>query len=170
VLDGTFARHLSGLTVETVFFAASIFECAQRLHTEGMTNMAEVLNIQQAAQLSGVSAHTLRYYERIGLLEGVQRTASGYREYDQSALGRIRFLTMLRDTGMSIQQMLEFTALERSGEASFGNRYRLLQAHRAELMTRMARLQEHLKYLDEKVEYYWRLEQRQLKKVVSTAS
>ena len=160
--------HPLGHAVHAVFFPAAIFECARRLHTEGMT---EVLNIQQAAQQSGVSPHTLRYYERIGLLEGVHRTASGYREYDQRALDRIRFLTCLRNTGMSIQQMLEFTDLERSGEASFGNRYRLLQAHRAELMTRMAQLQEHLKYLDEKVEYYWRLEQRQqAKKVVSTTS
>jgi DNA-binding transcriptional MerR regulator len=125
--------------------------------------MPEMLNIQQAAHRNKISVHTLRYYERIGLLEGVERTSSGYREYDERALGRIRFLTMLRDTGMSIQQMLEFTDLERSGAASFGNRYRLLQAHRAELMNRMARLQEHLKYLDEKVEYYWALEQRQRK-------
>lgn len=131
--------------------------------------MTETLNIQQAARKSGVSVHTLRYYERIGLLEGVTRTPSGYREYDERALGRIRFLTMLRDTGMSIQQMLEFTDLERSGEASFGSRYRLLQAHRAELMERKARLQDHLKYLDEKVEYYWALEQRQqVKQVVSS--
>ena len=129
------------------------------------------LNIQEAAHQSGVSVHTLRYYERIGLLEGVGRTQSGYREYDERALGRVRFLSMLRDTGMSIQQMLEFTELERSGAASFGSRYRLLQAHRSELMQRMARLQEHMKYLDEKVEYYWGLEQRQqAKKIPSPAS
>jgi DNA-binding transcriptional MerR regulator len=123
--------------------------------------MKPPLNIQEAAAQAGVSAHTLRYYERVGLLEGVSRTGSGYREYDDRAMARIRFLTMLRETGMGIQQMLEFTRLERSGAASFGNRYRLLQTHRSELMQRMARLQEHLRYLDEKVEYYWALEQRQ---------
>ena len=123
-----------------------------------------MLNIQQAAERTGVSPHTLRYYERIGLLEGVKRTGSNYREYDDRALERVGFLTMLRHTGMSIQQMLEFTELERSGAASFGSRYRLLQAHRAELMGRMARLQEHMKYLDAKVEYYWALEQREREK------
>jgi DNA-binding transcriptional MerR regulator len=123
--------------------------------------MAQLLNIQEAAQHSGVSVHTLRYYERIGLLEQIERTSSGYREYDDRALGRIRFLNMLRRTGMSTQQMLEFTALERSGAVSFGSRYRLLQAHRARLMESISELQTHLKYLDEKVDYYWGLEERQ---------
>jgi DNA-binding transcriptional MerR regulator len=123
--------------------------------------MAQLLNIQEAAQHSGVSVHTLRYYERIGLLDHIERTSSGYREYDDRALARVRFLNMLRKTGMSIQQMLEFTALERSGAASFGSRYRLLQTHRAKLMDSISELQTHLKYLDEKVDYYWGLEERQ---------
>jgi DNA-binding transcriptional MerR regulator len=139
-----------------VHCAPTIFECARRLHTGCMK-----LNIRQAAEHSGVSVHTLRYYERIGLLDGVGRSSSGYREYDDRALGCIRFMTMLRETGMGIQQMLEFTELERSGAASFGTRYHLLQSHRAGLMAHMARLQGHMRYLDEKVEYFWKLEQRE---------
>ncbi len=128
--------------------------------------MKKLLNIQQAAQHSSVSVHTLRYYERIGLLDNVGRTSSGYREYDDHALDCIRFMTMLRETGMDIQQMLEFTDLERSGATSFGTRYRLLPSHRAGLMSHMAKLQEQMQYLDQKVEYFWKLEQREQAKRV----
>nr|WP_281378311.1 MerR family DNA-binding protein [Deinococcus budaensis] len=75
-------------------------------------------------------------------------------------LGRVRFLTMLRRTGMPIEQMRAFVALEREGQASFGARYELLAAHRQDLMARLAELEGHLTYLDEKVRSYWELEQR----------
>lgn len=123
--------------------------------------MTETYPIQEAARLSGVTVHTLRYYERVGLLAPVGRSGSGYRLYTEGDLGRVRFLTMLRRTGMPIAQMLAFSELERQGQASFGARYALLERHRAELMARMAELQRHLSYLDEKVRYYWNLEQRQ---------
>lgn len=123
--------------------------------------MDERFTIQEAALRSGVSVHTLRYYERIGLLEAVDRSDSGHRAYTPQDLGRLRFLTMLRRTGMSIQQMLAFAELERHGNATFGARYELLEQHRVQLMARMAELQQHLTYLDEKVRYFWALEQRQ---------
>ncbi|MFC0617667.1 MerR family DNA-binding protein [Deinococcus budaensis] len=72
----------------------------------------------------------------------------------------MRFLTMLRRTGMPIEQMRAFVALEREGQASFGARYELLAAHRQDLMARLAELEGHLTYLDEKVRSYWELEQR----------
>lgn len=123
--------------------------------------MDTTYTIQEAAQHSGVTVHTLRYDERVGLLAPVGRSGSGYRQYTAPDLARVRFLTMLRATGMSVQQMQSFTALERQDQASFGPRYQLLEAHRQGLMARMADLQRHLGHLDEKVRHYWELEQRQ---------
>lgn len=132
--------------------------------------MDDVFSIQEAAERCGVSAHTLRYYERIGLLARVERTLGGHRAYTQRDVSRVRFLTMLRRTGMSIAQMQAFVRLEGLGEASFGARFELLRQHREQLTARMAELQHHLRYLDEKVRYYQALEERErVKRAASDA-
>ena len=64
------------------------------------------LTISAAAEASGVSAHTLRYYERAGILDPVDRAGSGHRRYDEEDLVRIQFLTKLRATGMPIREIL----------------------------------------------------------------
>lgn len=123
--------------------------------------MDDVFSIQEAAERCGVSAHTLRYYERIGLLARVERTLGGHRAYTPRDVSRVRFLTMLRRTGMSIAQMQAFVRLEGLGEASFGTRFELLRQHREQLTARLAELQHHMRYLDEKVRYYQALEERE---------
>ncbi len=67
--------------------------------------MAATLTISDAARASGVTAHTLRYYERAGLLDPVDRAASGHRRYAEEDLARIGFLTRLRSTGMPIRRV-----------------------------------------------------------------
>lgn len=69
------------------------------------------LGIQQAAQEVGISAHTLRYYERIGLITDVPRDPAGHRRYDEDRLRWLDFLTKLRSTGMPIQGMLRYAEL-----------------------------------------------------------
>jgi DNA-binding transcriptional MerR regulator len=110
--------------------------------------------IRDAAGLTGVSAHTLRYYERIGLLPPIGRGTGGHRRYTDSDLGAVRFLTMLRATGMPIREMTEFVALTRAGDHTIPWRIEVLERHRDALRFRMADDAEHLAALDRKISIY----------------
>ena len=74
--------------------------------------------IAQVATLSGLSAHTLRYYERIGLLDPVARVHGGQRRYDAKDLAWLAFLQRLRATGMPIRDMQRYAELRRQGEST----------------------------------------------------
>src|SRR5262249_32968828 len=89
-----------------------------------------LLTIQQASKLTGLTAHTLRYYERIALLPPVARASNGHRRYDNHDVERILFLNYLRLTGMPLEQLKAYTALLDQGEAGISQRVALLQAHR----------------------------------------
>lgn len=115
---------------------------------------AAAYTIEEASEITGVSRHTLRYYERIGLLTPVQRDPSGHRRYGDDDLGWVTFLTLLRQTGMPIRGMLRFTGLTREGDATIAERVELLRAHRGELSERLQLLQRHLAALDNKIDFY----------------
>src|SRR5918996_4094025 len=106
--------------------------------------MTTTLTISDAARASGVSAHTLRYYERAGLLDPVDRSASGHRRYAEEDLVRIGFLTKLRSTGMPIRQIREYAELMRAGEETHEGRLALLEAHRAAVRERLAETERNL--------------------------
>lgn len=110
--------------------------------------------IREAAALTGVGAHTLRYYERIGLLPPIGRAANGQRRYADRDLGWVRFLALLRSSGMSIQQMLTYVQLERAGDAGAGARCDLLEQHREVLRARIAELEGHLRVIEAKAAFY----------------
>jgi DNA-binding transcriptional MerR regulator len=116
--------------------------------------MAISLSIREAADVTGVSAHTLRYYERIGLLALVDRDPGGRRRYTETDLGSIRFLTMLRATGMPIREMIEFVELTRAGDHTIPWRIEVLNKHRDALRSRMADDEAHLEALDRKISIY----------------
>jgi DNA-binding transcriptional MerR regulator len=119
----------------------------------------EKLTIQEVASLTGLSAHTLRYYERVGLLDPVFRTEkSGHRRYSQQNLAWIEFLGRLRTTGMPIRKMKFFAELRRAGNATVPERRELLQEHQSEVRKRAARLERDLKAIEEKVELYLEME------------
>jgi DNA-binding transcriptional MerR regulator len=110
--------------------------------------------IEEAAHRTGVSTHTLRYYERIGLLEPVGRAASGHRRYTDADLGSVTFLTCLRQTGMPIRQMQQFVELTRAGDATVPDRIDALVAHQEALAEQIALLRRHFEALRNKIEYY----------------
>ncbi len=118
------------------------------------------MKIGELAKRSGLSAHTLRYYERIGLLPGVDRDASGQRDYDASILIWIEFLGRLKTTGMPIRQMLRYAALRDQGPQTGPERRVLLEAHREEVRARVAELQACLLVLDTKIDTYVESETR----------
>lgn len=111
------------------------------------------LTVKEAAALTGLSAHTLRYYEREGLLGPVARTESGHRRYSGPDVAVIEFLGRLRTTGMSIRNMKRFADLRRGGDATMRERRALLEGHRAEVRWRLAELERDLRAIDEKVKF-----------------
>lgn len=118
--------------------------------------------IAQAAARTGITAHTLRYYERIGLLDAIRRNTSGHRVFDDDDLGRIEFLTMLRDTGMPIAGMQRFIELTRAGDETIDDRIDVLESHRRIVTDTIEQLQQHNTVLDKKLEIYRNLKsQRQ---------
>lgn len=120
-------------------------------NTEGLT-------IREVAAHTRLSAHTLRYYERIGLLPTTHRTPAGHRAYTESDLEWVTLLQRLRATGMPIREMQRFAALVHQGEATVGQRRVLLEAHRQSLFERQAEIALTLELLDHKVETYRAME------------
>lgn len=116
--------------------------------------MATQLTIQQVAAQTGLSAHTLRYYERIGLIHAVARDPGGRRRYAAADLEWLRFLMRLRATGMPIADMLRYATWRREGSASVGLRRTLLEEHLARVQRELAQLQELSGYLAEKIDIY----------------
>ncbi|WP_424535891.1 MerR family transcriptional regulator [Sphaerisporangium viridialbum] len=108
----------------------------------------------QAAEETGFSLDTLRYYERIGLLEPVERNAAGQRRFTDEDLGWLGMVRCLRDTGMPIAEMLRFAKLVRSGDTSIPDRITLLEAHDREVQAQIAELQERQAALRRKIGYY----------------
>ena len=112
------------------------------------------LTISDAAEASGLSAHTLRYYERAGLLRPVARAESGHRRYDDSDLAWIDFLTKLRSTGMPIRQVRRYAELVWEGEGTEEQRLLMLEAHRDQVRAQLTETQRCLERIDFKVQYY----------------
>ena len=113
--------------------------------------------IQQVAEMTGISAHTLRYYEKIGLLAPVSRHGNHHRRYSENDLGWIDFIKLLRETGMPIRQMQRFMQLARRGDGTIPDRIILLGDHRRALFTHISKLQAHLEHLDRKIAHYQEL-------------
>jgi DNA-binding transcriptional MerR regulator len=113
-----------------------------------------VYTIEEAAQRTGVSTHTLRYYERIGLLEPVGRATSGHRRYTDDDLGSVAFLTLLRQTGMPIREMRRFVELTRGGEHTIRARVDLLREHRDALAAQLELLNRHFSAIQNKIGVY----------------
>lgn len=119
------------------------------------------LTIQQVAQQTGLSVHTLRYYERNGLLESVPRASSGHRRYSEEDIARIEFLTRLRATGMPIRQMQAFARLFRERPEAIAERRAILEAHEREVKAHIQELQRNLEAIQWKIGYYKQLEDHQ---------
>ncbi len=113
--------------------------------------METTFSIQQVAELTGLSIDTLRYYERIKLLEPVSRAPSGHRQYRQRDLDWIGLLINLRETGMPLAEMHHFAELRRQGDATASERLGLLEHHQHALEQRMQKLEQHMAALQQKI-------------------
>ncbi|CAN7428738.1 MerR family transcriptional regulator [Pseudoduganella sp. LjRoot289] len=125
-----------------------------------MCSMTASLTIQQTAEACGLTVHTLRYYERIGLIKPIPRRSNGHRLYRADDLSWIAFLLRLRATGMSIEEMQRYAQLREQGEQlpSVAERKAMLALHAEAVEANLKAMQETLAYLHHKIALYSTLE------------
>ena len=111
-------------------------------------------DIATTAEYLGISAHTLRYYERIGLIPPVPRTQSGLRDYDEESCSWVEFIKCMRNAGVAIEALIEYVALFRQGESTREQRKQLLMEQRQRLCSRIHEMEQTLQRLDAKIENY----------------
>ena len=118
--------------------------------------MTTSLTIQQAAAETGLTAHTLRYYERIGLIDPVPRQANKHRHYREEDIMWIKFLLKMRSTGLPIRKMLRYAELRRLGNhpESVSERKAMLEQHTLSLEASLAELQGNLAVIYKKIALY----------------
>lgn len=124
-----------------------------------MKPMDEKLSIRDIAHITGLSKDTLRYYEKIGLIDPVERAPNRHRRYSREDITWIEFLKRLRETGMSIRQMQHYAYLRRQGDSTLAERRRLLEAHQRSVEEQISDLEQLLTAIKEKIEIYQQMEE-----------
>lgn len=112
------------------------------------------MTIAEASRKYGISADTLRYYERVGIIPRVPRTKSGIRDYDETSCGWIELTKCLRSAGVQIEALIQYSALFQRGEETVGERKALLEEQRRQLLERREDIQRSLDRLTKKIESY----------------
>lgn len=112
------------------------------------------MTIKEAAEITGISIDNLRYYERIGLIPEVPRTASKIRDYDEMSLNWIDFAMRFKRGGMSLEAIREYIQLALQGEETKPARKEILLEAKEELEKKMAEIQESLDVINYKLDTY----------------
>ena len=112
------------------------------------------MTIAEASRKYGISADTLRDYERVGIIPRVPRTKSGIRDYDEASCGWIELTKCLRSAGVQIEALIQYSALFQRGEETVGERKALLEEQRRQLLERREDIQRSLDRLTKKIESY----------------
>ena len=112
------------------------------------------LTIAEAAARAGVSGHTLRYYERAGLVAPVERNGSGHRRFSARDVEWVIVCRRLRATGMPIRRIRAYAELVRDGDGNERQRLALLEAHREDVRERLAEVSRTLELIDHKISVY----------------
>ncbi|MFJ2819246.1 MerR family transcriptional regulator [Streptomyces sp. NPDC091279] len=110
--------------------------------------------ISEVVTFTGLTAHTLRWYERIGLMPHIDRSHTGQRRYSNRDLDWLDFVGKLRLTGMPVADMVRYAELVREGDDTFAARFELLESTRRDVQTRITELQDTLAVLDKKITIY----------------
>jgi DNA-binding transcriptional MerR regulator len=118
------------------------------------TETATEMTIAEAAREAGVSVHTLRYYERAGLLTPIERNGSGHRRFTAADVEWVIVCTKLRATGMPIRRIREYAELVVAGEGNERDRLALLEEHRRDVLARLNEIQRNLELIDYKIHLY----------------
>ena len=111
------------------------------------------MRIGELAQLSGLSVHSIRWYESQRLIPGVKRTAAGHRDYHEWHVSWLALLHRLKLTGMTISQMTAYAELVRNGESSLAEQRRMFVEHRARAAVEIEEKRLALAHIDAKIEF-----------------
>ena len=114
-------------------------------------------SVGEAAERVGLTTHTLRWYEREGLVAPVGRDSAGRRRYTDEDLGWLDLLIKLRRTGMPVRDMRRYCELARQGDQTLPERLRLFKEHRERVLNRIQELQADLEVLNYKIDVYGKL-------------
>lgn len=139
---------------ETEIASPGVDACASAPRPHPRPAGQDRYTISEVAAFTGLSAHTLRWYERIGLMPHVDRSHTGQRRFTNADLDWLAFVGKLRLTGMPVADMVRYAELVREGEHTFEERRELLEATRRDVRTRIAELHDTLAVLDYKIEFY----------------
>ena len=112
------------------------------------------MKIAEVSEKYGLSADTLRYYERVGLIPPVHRNEGGIRDYDELDLRRVDFIKCMRGAGLPVEVLIEYIGLVQQGDKTIEARKEILIEQRDLLAARMAEMQKTLDLLNHKVEVY----------------
>ena len=132
-----------------------MLKCAQ-LQQKG-DNMKNY-KISEVSKLVNLNQHTLRYYEKIGLIKTLKKDDSGNRIYTTADITWIKFLIKLKHTGMKLSEMQKYSELRYAGDSTVRERRELLEKQQKELEMEIMELQSTHKYVEEKIEYYKKME------------
>lgn len=114
----------------------------------------EYYSIKQVAEKTGLSDHTIRFYDREGLLPLLKRSESGIRRFSDNDIDWINLICCLKNSGMSIEKMKEFMILCLKGNETCEQRRELLLTHKSHIIKQMEELQKSLWTVDYKIEHY----------------
>ena len=111
-------------------------------------------SIQEVCRKTGLTTHTLRYYEKEGLLTGVARSTGGFRQYSEEDMEWLGLICCLKNTGMPLQEIARFVQLAHQGDRTLEERVELLKEHREKLIARMEEMQKYLEKITWKVNFF----------------
>jgi len=112
------------------------------------------MNMKEFSMRVGLSAYTLRYYEKIGLMKNVQRNASGHRSYTNRDLDWVGFVVRLKETGMALHNIMHYAVLREIGASTVIERQQLLEQHKEKLKAHIELQKNHLEVLEDKIDLY----------------
>jgi len=112
------------------------------------------MKIAEVSKRYSMTSDTLRYYERIGLIQPVNRERSGIRDYNETDLRRVEFIKCMRSAGLPIETLIEYVGLVQQGDGTIEARKDILIEQRELLADRMREMQKTLDLLDHKIEVY----------------
>lgn len=112
------------------------------------------MTIAEVSKRYGLTADTLRYYERIGLLPPVPRTSGGIRDYGEESCRWIELMKCMRKAGVQVEALIEYVSLFQQGETTADARKAILIEQRNQLIDRMADMQASLDRLNDKIDHY----------------
>lgn len=112
------------------------------------------MTIKEVSNICAISQDTLRYYERVGMIPPVKRTAGGIRDYTQEDIRWVELAKCMRGAGLSVESLVEYVRLFRQGDETMGRRLELLREQRGKLLAQREQIDNTLQRLELKISRY----------------